>query len=84
MASIGSEQLTGRAEPGHSPDSLPIALCLSGGGFRATFFHLGVVRVLRDLGLLSRITDVFSVSGGSILAGHLALNWEGFGMPRTN
>ena len=29
-----------------------LGLALSGGGFRATLFHLGVVRFLRDAGLL--------------------------------
>ncbi|MBY5794992.1 patatin-like phospholipase family protein [Rhizobium leguminosarum] len=53
-----------------------IALCLSGGGLRATFFHLGVIRALRKLGLLDRTKFVFSVSGGSILAAHLVLNWS--------
>jgi len=51
-------------------------LALSGGGFRATLFHLGVVRFLRDAGLLGEITDIASVSGGSVLAAHLALNWD--------
>jgi predicted acylesterase/phospholipase RssA len=51
------------------------ALCLSGGGLRATFFHLGVIRALRQAGKLSKITHIFSVSGGSILAAHLALKW---------
>ena len=53
-----------------------LGLALSGGGFRATLFHLGVVRFLRDAGLLREITDIASVSGGSILGAHLALNWE--------
>jgi NTE family protein len=49
-----------------------IALCLSGGGFRAALFHLGVVRRLNELGLLTRVDAISSVSGGSILAAHLA------------
>jgi predicted acylesterase/phospholipase RssA len=53
-----------------------IALTLSGGGFRATLFHLGVVRCLFDAHLLPRVRRVCSVSGGSILAAHLVLNWE--------
>lgn len=52
-----------------------IGLALSGGGFRATLFHLGVVRYFYDSGLLNRIRLITSVSGGSILAAHLALNW---------
>jgi hypothetical protein len=45
-------------------------------GFRANLFHLGVVRFLRDAGMLCEITDIASISGGSILAAHLALNWD--------
>jgi esterase/lipase superfamily enzyme/predicted acylesterase/phospholipase RssA len=53
-----------------------IGLALSGGGLRATFFHLGVVKFLRKTNLLKRVTHICSVSGGSILAAHLVLNWE--------
>ena len=53
-----------------------LGLALSGGGLRATLFHLGVVRFLRDAGLLSEVKHIVSVSGGSILGAHLALNWE--------
>jgi predicted acylesterase/phospholipase RssA len=53
-----------------------IGLALSGGGFRATLYHLGVVRALRDGGLLGRVVDIASVSGGSVLAAHLVLNWD--------
>ncbi|HEV3446123.1 MAG TPA: patatin-like phospholipase family protein, partial [Gemmataceae bacterium] len=49
-----------------------MALCLSGGGFRAALFHLGAVRRLNELGILSQVTTISSVSGGSILAAHLA------------
>jgi len=51
-------------------------LALSGGGFRATLFHLGVIRFLRDCNLLHKVKLISSVSGGSILAAHLALNWN--------
>ena len=50
-------------------------LCLSGGGFRATLFHLGVVLRLNELGVLARLSTVTSVSGGSILNGVLATRW---------
>ena len=53
-----------------------LGLALSGGGFRATLYHLGVVRFLRDAGALEQVTDIASVSGGSILAAHLVLNWD--------
>jgi predicted acylesterase/phospholipase RssA len=57
---------------------MPVGLALSGGGFRATLFHLGVVRALRDAGVLKDVTHVCSVSGGSILAAHLVLHWEDY------
>jgi predicted acylesterase/phospholipase RssA len=53
-----------------------IGLALSGGGFRASFYHLGVVRFLRDYDLLKEIEVVSSVSGGSILSPLLAENWD--------
>ena len=49
-----------------------IGLALSGGGFRATLFHLGALRRLDELGILGALTDVSSVSGGSIMAAALA------------
>jgi predicted acylesterase/phospholipase RssA len=55
---------------------LKFGLALSGGGFRAALYHLGVVRFLRDAGALQGVTDIASVSGGSILAAHLTLNWD--------
>jgi predicted acylesterase/phospholipase RssA len=53
-----------------------LGLALSGGGFRASLYHLGLVRLLRDGGILPRITHITSVSGGSIFAAHLVLNWD--------
>src|SRR5262249_26392438 len=52
-----------------------IGLALSGGGFRASLYHLGLVRFLRDADILSRVSQITSVSGGSIFAAHLVLNW---------
>lgn len=48
-----------------------LALCLSGGGFRAALFHLGALRRLNELGILSSLDVISSVSGGSIVAAHL-------------
>ncbi|HXU14904.1 MAG TPA: patatin-like phospholipase family protein [Terriglobales bacterium] len=53
-----------------------VALCLSGGGFRAMLFHTGVLRRLNDGGYLPSIDRISSVSGGSITAGTLGLNWS--------
>src|SRR5215475_6129285 len=52
-----------------------IALCLSGGGYRAMIFHLGALWRLNELGYLGQLRRVSSVSGGSITAGVLALAW---------
>ncbi|MGX1563554.1 patatin-like phospholipase family protein [Streptomyces sp. NPDC055506] len=69
------------AEP--APTAHPVALAMSGGGFRATLSALGFVRLLADTGLLSRLRYSSSVSGGSIANGCLATAWpalrqEGF------
>jgi predicted acylesterase/phospholipase RssA len=53
-----------------------IGLALSGGGFRATLYHLGLVRFLHDAGILKDVSHITAVSGGSIIAAHLALNWN--------
>jgi NTE family protein len=52
-----------------------IALCLSGGGYRAMLFHVGCVIRLNELGQLRHLARVSSVSGGSITAGALAVAW---------
>jgi predicted acylesterase/phospholipase RssA len=53
-----------------------LGLALSGGGFRASLYHLGLLRFLRDAGILPQVTHITSVSGGSVMAAHLALNWD--------
>src|SRR5947208_4119592 len=52
------------------------ALCLSGGGFRAALFHLGALRRLNEVGLLSKFRTISSVSGGSVANGLLARMWR--------
>jgi NTE family protein len=58
-----------------SPEPTP-ALCLSGGGYRAMVFHIGVLWRLYETGLLKSIKRISSVSGGSITASQLALAWR--------
>ncbi len=53
-----------------------IALCLAGGGFRAALFHLGAVRRLNELGLLQQLRTISAVSGGTLIAAHLAEQWH--------
>jgi NTE family protein len=52
-----------------------LGLALSGGGFRAAAFHLGVMRQLKTLGLLDKLDVLSCVSGGSIAGGALVANW---------
>ncbi|WP_233609479.1 patatin-like phospholipase family protein [Corallococcus sp. AB049A] len=44
----------------------PLALCLSGGGYRAAAFHLGTLRFLDTVGLLSDVVGLSTVSGGTL------------------
>lgn len=60
-----------------------IGLALSGGGFRATLFHVGALRRLVELGILTRVDRISSVSGGSIVAGRLAQVWKQFAAAPT-
>ena len=62
--------------PERARDAGSMGLALSGGGFRATLFHIGTFLRLNEFGLLSKITRFSSVSGGSIAAGVLARHWS--------
>jgi NTE family protein len=53
-----------------------IGLALSGGGFRAAAFHLGVMKELERRGLLDKLDILSCVSGGSIAGGTLVANWH--------
>lgn len=68
MDPVDLEQTTDRNAP---------ALALSGGGFRATLFHCGTLMRLNELGLLTQMGRIASVSGGSITAARLAIEWHG-------
>lgn len=67
-------------EPGALDRGLPIregaGLCLSGGGYKAMLFHLGVLWRLNELGIMRRLLRISSVSGGSITAATLAIKWR--------
>jgi len=53
-----------------------VGLSLSGGGYKACTFHMGSLLRLYEMGLLHKIDRVSSVSGGSIAAAWLALQWR--------
>lgn len=66
-----------------TPDACDFSLCLSGGGLRATLFHLGLIRALRDARCgekraIDGIREIYSVSGGSILGAHMMANWAAY------
>lgn len=60
-----------------------VALCLSGGGYRAMLFHVGVLWRLNEAGWLPRLDRVSSVSGGSLTAAVLGLHWARLGFDDT-
>ncbi len=68
------------AEPARVPES-GAGLCLSGGGYRAMVFHIGVLWRFYEAGPLKRIS---SVSGGSLTSGVLALAWPKLGFDPTD
>jgi NTE family protein len=51
---------------GLTPDK-KLGLALSGGGFRASFFHIGVLARLAELDILKHVQVLSTVSGGSII-----------------
>jgi NTE family protein len=55
-----------------------LGLCLSGGGFRASFYALGALRYLAEAGHLQRVDVISAVSGGSIAAAAVADGWRRF------
>ncbi|HMA96361.1 MAG TPA: tetratricopeptide repeat-containing protein, partial [Polyangiaceae bacterium] len=48
-------------------------LALSGGGFRASLFHIGVLARLAEIGLLRHVEVISCVSGGSIVGAYYYL-----------
>ena len=50
-----------------------VGLALSGGGFRASLFHLGVMARLAEMDALRGVEVLSTVSGGSILGAHYYL-----------
>ena len=46
---------------------LELGLALSGGGIRAAVFHLGLLRHLAEQGMMERVTQLSTVSGGSLI-----------------
>jgi NTE family protein len=78
-ASLATAAAPVSAAPGENPVAAKeagLALCLSGGGYRAMLFHVGTILRVNEAGLLARLNRISSVSGGSITAGVLGLHWS--------
>jgi NTE family protein len=69
VSDLGWSEATSALEEG-------IALCLSGGGYRAMLFHTGVLWRLHHCDILRTVKRVSSVSGGTIAAALLAKKWD--------
>lgn len=50
-----------------------VGLALSGGGFRASFYHLGMLARLAEMDVLGSVETLSTVSGGSIVGAHYYL-----------
>ena len=61
------ELLPGAADAAASAVTGKVGLALSGGGFRASFYHLGVLARLAELDVLRHLEVLSCVSGGSIV-----------------
>jgi NTE family protein len=67
---VETSKIEARYRPAGSERESP---CVSpGADFRAALFHAGALRGLNELGVLSQVRTVSSVSGGSIASGLLA------------
>ncbi|MES3020291.1 MAG: patatin-like phospholipase family protein [Pseudomonadota bacterium] len=53
-----------------------IGLAMSGGGFRAAAYHLGVMRELDRRRILDKLDLITCVSGGSIAGATVSLHWQ--------
>lgn len=66
--------LVGDAEPAlRAITQGKVGLALSGGGFRASLFHIGVLARLAELDVLRHVEVLSCVSGGSIIGAHYYL-----------
>lgn len=75
LATLSPSQRIPTDQPHDTPEP-GIALCLSGGGYRAMLFHVGTLWRLNEAGYLPTLNRISSVSGGSITAGVLGFHWR--------
>lgn len=53
-----------------------LGIALSGGGFRAALYHVGVLKQLLEWDLLWELDLISSLSGGSIVGAFIAQHWQ--------
>ena len=58
--------------------SRKIGLSLSGGGYRATAFHLGTLNKLQEMGILEVVDVISTISGGSITGAYYCLEKDNY------
>lgn len=58
--------------------SRKIGLSLSGGGYRATAFHLGTLNKLQEMGILEEVDVISTISGGSITGAYYCLEKDNY------
>ena len=61
-----------------------VGLALSGGGFRASLYHLGVLARLAEMDVLRSIEILSTVSGGSIVGAHYYLEVQNLLVKKTD
>ena len=83
----GKKPAAKKAEPAETPKASPpakakpvtdcrIGLALSGGGFRASLYHLGSIRCLEEQGIMEQVEVISTVSGGSIIGAWYLVEME--------
>ncbi len=67
-----------------NPTENTIGLSLSGGGYRATAFHLGTLNKLHQMGVLPQVNILSTISGGSITGAYYCLNKDDYAQFSNN
>lgn len=70
---LSLEEFSGVPEALSSLFEGKVGLALSGGGFRAAFFHIGVLAYLAERDMLRRVEVLSCVSGGSVIGAYYYL-----------
>lgn len=73
VAPVFEALMGGDATPALTCQRGKVGLALSGGGFRASFYHLGVMARMAEMDVLRGVDVLSTVSGGSIVGAHYYL-----------